>query len=180
MTQAENIFRISDTDKIVCPPDQVFQRTDFEFIFTPGGHLAKSEGEYLSLMTTLMDIGEKCFYLKENLERAAPDRKPFELTISTDSSLEYFNGQIYSFDESFGMEPFDWYVHGENQDWGIYVSEWPTILIIGCDKSLADSFRAVYNIKGNGYLDNREFLSSELNLSKDPDAIRTFQNNYKV
>jgi hypothetical protein len=133
-------------------------------------------------MTILKEIGETHFYLKENLGPTITDRvRPYELKISTESNLEDLNVQIKnSIDDHFGFSPWHWYVHGQNPDWGIYIAEWPTILIIGCNKNLTSKFRTVYNIVDNGYKDIKEFLLTELKLSKDFDAIETFNKNYKV
>ncbi len=52
-------------------------------------------------------------------------------------------------------------VYGDNPNWGIYICEYPTILIFGCTEEIAPLFRQVYEIKGNGYAQQDDSVSWE-------------------
>lgn len=66
--ETNKVFKISWDKKItLCPPEQVFERDDFKFLLTKGGNLVDNEIEYEKLMTVLKNIGEKEFFIVENI-----------------------------------------------------------------------------------------------------------------
>ena len=179
MTKTSDIFEVAD--KVTCPPDQVFKNQDFEFLLTTGGHLVEDDAQYLDFMNLLKKIGETRFFVKENIGATRTNRKlPFEATFSVNSDLKEFDAKIREFDEHFGMMISHWFIHGQSKKWGIYIAEFPTINIIGCTGELADSFRNVFKIEGNGYAQESQLLLNELKLIKDPKERNRFFQNYKI
>lgn len=69
-------------------------------------------------------------------------------------------------------------MYGQNENWGIYIAEFPTVNIIGCDKRLTDKFREVFSINGNGYADLKEFVSTEFHA--DIELLNEFIKHYKL
>lgn len=182
MTKTSDIFHIAESaDKVVCPPDQVFKNRDFEFLLTAGGHLVVDDSEYSDFMKFLKEIGETEFTVKENIGATLTERNSaFEATFSVNSDLKDFDAKIREFDEHFGMMILHWFVYGQNKKWGIYIAEFPTVNIIGCTSELADNFRKVFKIEGNGYEQESELLLNELKLMKDPKDRKRFFENYKI
>ena len=177
-----DIFNIAgSTDKVICPPDQVFKNHDFEFLITAGGHLVEDEIEYSNFMKLLEKIGETEFTVKENIGATLTERETaFEAKLSVSSSLEDFDAKIREFDEHFGMVIWHWFVYGQSKKWGIYIAEFPTINIIGCTSELADDFRKIFKIEGNGYEQQSELLLNEFKLLKEPKDRNRFFKNYKL
>ncbi|MBI1782436.1 MAG: hypothetical protein HYR66_13910 [Sphingobacteriales bacterium] len=69
------VFNVTtDKQKVICPPEQVFVRPDFDFLLTIGGDLIDDEKEYDKFKTTLSNIGETEFYIQENLGATITDR----------------------------------------------------------------------------------------------------------
>jgi len=182
MTKTSDIFQVAkSSDKVICPPDQVFKNEDFEFLLTVGGHLVEDDTQYDDFMKLLIEIGETKFTVKENIRATLTDRKtPFEATFSVNSNLKEFDSKIIEFDEHFRMTILHWFVYGQSKKWGIYIAEFPTINIIGCTSELTEKFRRVFKIDGNGYEQEKELLHSELKLLKDLDDRRKFFENYKI
>jgi len=177
-----NIFEIAESsDKVVCPPAQVFKNENMDFLLTIGGHIVEDKSEYQRLMNLLIEIGEENFLIRENLGATITDRTiPFEAKISVKSTLDEFNNKIKEFDKHFGLTPWHWFVNGQKKTWGIYISEYPTVNIIGCDQSLTEKFRTVFNIIDNGYEKEKEFLNQEFNVAKDANFKRQFLDNYNI
>lgn len=182
MTKTSDIFEVSEfPDKVTCPPDQVFKNQDFEFLFTTGGHLVDEDTQYVDFINLLKTIGETRFFVKENIGATLTSRKlPFEATFSINSNLGEFDAKFREFDEHFGMMISHWFIHGQSKKWGIYIAEFPTINIIGCTGELADSFRNVFKINGNGHEQHSQLLLNELKLIKDPKERKRFFQNYKI
>ena len=181
MIRTTDIFEISNlSDKVICPPDQVFKNKEFDFLITRGGHLVENNLQYQMFMKLLKENGEQEFTIRENLGATITERtKPFE-TFSVDSTLDVFDNKIKEFDKYFGLTPWHWFVHGQKENWGIYISEYPTVIIIGCDQNLTRKFRMVFNVIDNGYKQEKEFLDKEFSVSKDSDFKRQFLDNYKI
>ena len=73
--EISKIFNVTtNKQNVICPPDQVFNRQEFEFLLTIGGDLVDNEDEYNKLRTTLRNIGETEFYIIENLGATVTDR----------------------------------------------------------------------------------------------------------
>ena len=176
-----DIFKISESpDKVICPPDQVFKNNNFEFLITIGGHIVEDSKEYSNLMILLKDIGEKEFILMENNGAIIPHHeKPFEAIFSTDSTLDEFDNKIKEFDEDFLIFSGNFFIFGQMETWGIYVCEYPTIIIVGCIMELSNRFRDIYNIKGNGYEELKSFLDKELKNWEKSGMKEEFLNNYQ-
>jgi len=158
-----SVFKISNTkESFICPPEQVFLKSDFIYMLTIGGHLARKFDEYQNLMNCLSKLGEKDFFILENFGTYIDDREvPFYAKIPVSSSLSDFNNIVKQFDPIFGLFLYHFFVYGKNDNWGIYLCECPTINIIGCIKEYASEFRKVFNIKGDGFKDLYQFISKE-------------------
>jgi hypothetical protein len=164
---------------VICPPDQVFSRDTFNFLLTSGGHLAGGEDEYNKLMRALKSLGEKEFYVVENLgaTQTVP-REPYNACFSVDSNLEYFNQVVDNFDPPFGFFINHFYVFGDNPNWGIYICEYPTMNIIGCENQLSEMFAQVFDIESNGYEVQKEFIGWE--YQNHPDLQKLLEDNYNL
>lgn len=174
------VFNIkSDKQQVICPPNQVFVRPDFEFLLTIGGNFIHDEKEYDKFRNTLRYIGETEFYIKENLGATVTDRsEPLQSTIKLTDNYQEFQEKVRAFDPPFGWYVNHFFVWGQNSNWGIYISEFPTINIIGCDKTLSDKFRETFLITDNGYAELKEFIANEFQLN--PDQLVKFIKNYKI
>lgn len=164
---------------MICPPNQVFVRQEFDYLLTIGGDLIDNEDEYNRLRRILKDIGETEFYIKENLGATITDRKdPFQITINLTADYKEFQEKVRAFEAPFGWSINHFFVYGQNENWGIYIAEFPTINIIGCDNKLSDKFRHVFSIGENGYADLKEFIARE--LQSKPDQLVELITNYKL
>ncbi|WP_289061178.1 hypothetical protein [uncultured Zobellia sp.] len=186
MNKTLNIFRVSDSPyNVICPPDQVFRHSNFEYMLTSGGHLVEDASQYALLMDFLKEIGEKEFVLRENLGATITDSKrttPFKASFPIESVLTDFNEKLKVFDEKVFMAGtiLHWFMNGQKDSWGIYISEYPTINIIGCVPDLANGFRKIFNIKDNGYEQEKLFLEREFQCAKSPNFRMEFLANYKI
>ena len=174
------IFNVTtDKQKVICPPEQVFVRPEFDFLLTIGGDLINDEKEYDKFRTTLKNIGEKEFYIHENLGATVTDRnKPFQFTINLTLDYNEFQEKVRTFEPPFGWFINHFFVYGQNENWGIYIAEFPTINIIGCDKNLSDKFRQVFSIKGNGFTELKDFINKE--FSRNPQNLVKFIEHNKL
>lgn len=174
------IFKVStDKTNVICPPDQVFVNPNFDFLLTIGGDLIEDEKEYDKLIEILKRIGETEFYIRENIGISDTDRMvPFEKTIIIKDTYQNFQRNVRSFEPPFGWSSHDFYINGQQESWGIYICEYPTINIIGCDKKLTDAFRQVFSINKNGYEDLKEFIGQEYQTK--PDYLKKLLENYRL
>lgn len=174
------IFNVNtEKHKVICPPDQVFVRPDFEYLLTIGGDLVDNEVEYSKLITTLENIGETEIYIHENLGATVTERnQPFQITVKLIDNYKDFQEKVKALDAPFGWYINHFFVYGQNDNWGIYIAEFPTINIIGCDRKLSDKFRQAFSIKGNGYADLKEFIARE--FQSHPENLVKFKTNYKI
>jgi hypothetical protein len=173
-----SVFKISnDKENAIFPPEQVFWKQDFLYMLTIGGHLARTESEYRKLMSCLRKLNEQYFFILENLGLAIADREvPFYAKIPVSICLSKFDNIVKQFDPIFGLLPYHFFVYGQNDSWGIYLCEYPTINIIGCRKDFVKDFSAVFNIKGNGFDTLKEFISRE--YDGHPELLQKLTNNY--
>src|SRR5690606_19597781 len=148
---ANLVFKISsDKSNVICPPEQDFNSKQFIFLLTIGGHLAVDEHEYVSFVNLLQEIGEAEFYVLENIGATVTNRNtPFQATIPIDSSFKDFKRIVEAFEPPFGWFINHFFIFGSKPNWGIYICEYPTINIIGCDPVLRDKFRKVFKITDN-------------------------------
>lgn len=174
------VFKVTtDKQKVICPPEQVFVRQDVDFLLTIGGDLIENEDEFNKLKTTLRSIGETEFYIYENLGATITDRnEPFQITIKLNDDYKAFQEKVRSFEPPFGWTINHFFVFGQNENWGIYMAEFPTINIIGCDKKFSDIFRQTFSICGNGYTDLKEFIDKE--FQNNTNQLKIFIENYKI
>jgi len=175
-----SVFKISNTKEgAIYPPEQVFCKPDFLYMLTIGGHIVNNEVEYQKLMNCLRKLGEKDFFILENFGPYADDRKiPFYAKIPVSSSLSDFDNTVKQFDPYFGLLPYNFFVYGQNDSWGIYLCECPTINIIGCIKEYANEFREVFGIKDNGFKEQDEFISKEYEIM--PNLKTRLIENYRL
>lgn len=178
--RVNKIFNVTtDKQKVICPPEQVFVRPDIDYLLTIGGDLIDNETEYDKLRTTLGNIGETEIYIQENLGATVTDRnEPFQITIKLTDNYKDFQEKVRSFEAPFGWSINHFFVYGQNESWGIYIAEFPTINIIGCERQLSDQFRQAFSISGNGYADLKEFIARE--FQSNPDQLEKFIMNYKL
>ena len=183
MIETSEIFNIEElTQNVICPPKQVFKNKEFDFLFVDGGHLVNDNAQYEEFMFLLKELGEESFVLKENLGATITERlKPHSLEFSVNSTLEEFNKKIKEVvDEHFGMAILHWFVHGNRNDWGIYIAEYPTINIFGCKTELSQKFRDVFKIESNGYNQQKELLDIEFKHSQNQNIKLEFNSNYGI
>ncbi len=178
--EINKVFKVTtDKQKVICPPEQVFVRPDYDYLLTIGGDLIDNEDEYNRLRTTLKNIGETEFYIQENLGATITDRnEPFKITINLTADYKEFQDKVRAFEAPFGWSINHFFVYGQNKNWGIYIAEYPTINIIGCDRQLADKFGQVFSISGNGYADLKAFITRE--FQSNPDQLEKLIINYKL
>ena len=179
-TNVHEIFKVNkDKLNVVCPPKQVFLKSDFDFLLTIGGSLVGNAKEFENFKFLLKSIGETEFYVLENIGATVTEREiPFKATISLESEYDEFQKIVSSFDAPFGWSINHFFVYGCLDNWGIYICEYPTVNIIGCEKVLSDKFRKVFSIDGNGYIELEEFLNKE--FQDRPDLKKQFLNEYKL
>jgi len=180
-TEANKVFKIGWGKKeALYPPDQVFIRSDFQFLLTIGGNLAEDDIEYKKLMTLLKSIGETDFFVVENIgETTGANKKvPYIGKFSTKSDFQYFQSVGKIFDPIFGWTTSHFFVFGNNENWGIYICEWPAINIIGCNRKYVNAFKDVFRIEGKGYEQLKEYISNEFN--EKPELTRTLLENYRL
>jgi hypothetical protein len=174
------VFRVStDKEHCICPPNQVFVDISFEYLLTIGGDLVDNEYEYDKLRLLLQNNGETEFYILENIGETVTNRDvPFQATISLDDDYDSFQKTVQSFDAPFGWTMNHFFVFGCSGHWGIYMSEYPTINIIGCKKELTEDFGKLYAIDGNGFKALEDFLNKE--WQSEPNLKKQFINVYKL
>ena len=174
------VFNVTtDKQKVICPPEQVFVRPDFDYLLTIGGDLIDNEKEYDKFRTTLTNIGEAEFYIQENLGATITDRnEPYQVIINLTDNYKEFQEKVRGFEPPFGWTINHFFVYGQNGNWGIYIAEFPTINIIGCDRQLSDRFRQTFSISENGYTDLQEFIARE--FQSNPYQLERFIKNYKL
>ena len=174
------VFKISNTkENVVHPPEQVFLKSDFMYMLTIGGHIAGTEIKYQNLMNCLKKFNEKDFFIHENLGATITDREmPFYAKIPVSSNLSDFNNIVNLFDPPFGFHTNNFFIYGQSDSWGIYICEYPTINIIGCKENLIQDFSEVYDIKGNGLEDLKDFINME--YLNNPELIQTLIRNYNL
>jgi len=175
-----SVFKISNTKEgAIYPPEQVFCKQDFLYMLTIGGHIVSAEVEYQKLMNCLRKLGEKEFYILENLGTQVMDREiPFYAKVPVLSYLSDFDNIVNQFDPIFGLMPYHFFIYGQNDSWGIYLCEYPTINIIGCRENLIQDFSEVFNIKGNGFEEEKNFISRE--YKGYPEMMQALVNNYHL
>jgi hypothetical protein len=175
-----SVFKISNTkENAIYPPDQVFLKQDFLYMLTIGGHIASNEAEYQKLMKCLNKLNEPDFFILENLGLTITDREiPFYAKIPVSSGLSDFDITVKKFDPIFGLLPYSFFVYGQNDSWGIYLCEYPTINIIGCRENYVKDFSEVFNIKGNGFDTLKDFIDKE--YENYPDLLQRLINNYHL
>lgn len=178
--RVNKIFNVTtNKQKVICPPEQVFVRRDFDCLLTISRDLIDNEVEYNKLRTTLGSIGETEIYILENLGATVTDRnEPFRITIKLTDNFKDFQEKVRAFVAPSGWSINHFFVYGKNESWGIYLAEFPTINIIGCDRQLSDKFRHVFSISGNGYAELKEFIARE--FQSNPDQLENFITNYKL
>jgi hypothetical protein len=174
------VFKISNTkEDAVYPPEQVFLKEDFLYMLTIGGYLADNEAEYQKLMNCLRKLNEQHFFILENLGTTITDREiPFYTKIPVSSNKSYFDNIVKQFDSPFGIYINHFFVYGQNDSWGIYLCEYPTINIIGCRKDFVKDFSEVFNIRGNGFDSLRNFIGKE--YENHPELFEKLTNNYHL
>ena len=178
--QLKRIFMLGESkESAICPPNQIFVNPNFNFLLTTGGNLAEGEKEYENLMILLQEIGEKEFYIFENIGATLPSTdETFFAKIPTNSDSKYFDQLVKSYKPPFGFATNNFFIFGQNQNWGIYICECPTINIIGCIPEFEEKFRKAFNIGGNGYSKLKSLIREEFLNRKD--LIEKFVENYRL
>lgn len=171
------VFKIK-RDLEVCPPQQVFDK-QFNFLLTMGGGIAEDENQYKKLMTLLKKLGESEFNIVENLKKENDKKNnPFVGVISTNSTLKDFNALGRRYDEVFGWLISHFFIYGKKESWGIYLCEYPTINIIGCDRPYVEEFKSIFGIVGNGFQQLKEYISKE--FFDQPNSYNELIKNYRL
>lgn len=178
--EKNRVFKInSDKTNAICPPEQIFKKSNFKFLLTIGGDLTDNVTEYNNLMTFLKELDETEFYVLENIGATLTDRNmPFFATLPTDSDFHYFQNKVKTFDPPFGWTSNHFYVFGQNENWGIYICENPTINIIGCGSKLTERFASIFGINGDGFQELKDFVEKEFQTNAN--LIKQLIDNYKL
>ena len=171
--------KTTDRHNVVCPPEQVFVKSEFDFLLTIGGDLVKDEYEYEKFIERLKLNGETEFFILENIGATTTERNtPFQTTINLDDNYSKFQEKVGAFEPPFGWTIHHFFIYGQKDNWGIYICEYPTINIIGCTEELSDEFRQVFSIKNNGYDKLKEFLKKEYETK--PELLNELIKNYRL
>jgi hypothetical protein len=143
----------------------VFANSGFHFLLTSGGHLAEDDAQYRRLMRVLGELGETHFHLAENqgatVVPGAPARPPFAASFAVSSTFAQFQEVVAAFDPPFGFFINHFYVFGQQPTWGLYLCEYPTLLLIGCMPKWHKRFAQVYGIIGTGYAALASLIAQE-------------------
>lgn len=142
------------------PPSQMFVNKNFKFLISIGGALVDNEQQYNILMTALRGIGENCLHIVE-YKRKDDKELPVVGELPIDSNYDVLLQLERTFDPMGDWLMANIFIYGNNPNWGIYVCEYPTILIIGCIEKYVPLFRQVYEIEGNGFAQQDDFISLE-------------------
>lgn len=173
------VFSMSaDDKKCIHPPEQVFANPDFKFIISVRG-LVVDEEHYNSFIQLLKEIGETEFYILEHIGVTKTDRTiPFQTTITLNTTYTSFKHKIHQFEHPLGWYINHFYIFGNNNSWGIYSCECPTIDIIGCKPELLGKFKQVFPAKRAEFLGTKDLLEYE--FQSHPDVLKKFKLNYNI
>lgn len=144
----------------IYPPSQMFANKNFKFLIASGGWLVDNEQQYDKLMSALKNLGETSIHILEHKPKEDKEL-PFVWELPTDSGHNRLLQMANSLEPKGRWYMVNVFIYGDNPNWGIYVCEYPTILIIGCIEEYVPLFREVYNIKGNGFAQEDDFISRE-------------------
>ncbi|PKK36795.1 hypothetical protein BWI96_10515 [Siphonobacter sp. SORGH_AS_0500] len=162
----------------IFPPDMVFKKREFKFLLNMGGDLFNSEIEYISFMNLMKELNEKYVHIHENINPIKSENiLPFMENIKTDVDYNSYKHKIEKFDNIFGLITSDFFIYGDNESWGIYLCEYPSITIIGCDDKYVNMFERVFNIEKSSINRIEKFLIKEFG------SKHLFENmiyNYKI
>lgn len=174
------VFKInSEGNESFFPPEQIFDKKNFEFLLTMGCYLADNETEYQKLMSFLRSLGETEIFIVQNIELDwVKESERFVSKLPIESTLNSYIELGNIFDLNFGWIISNFFAYGKNADWGIYLCEYPTINIIGCSKQYVQNFKEIYGIKGNGFEELDEFISQE--YQSRPHLKEQLIENYKL
>jgi len=174
------VFKInSGKNNVICPPEQVFKNSDFKFLLTIGGDLVDDVVEFNALITFLKELKETEIYIVENIGAIETDRKvPFSATIPINSDYNDYQKIVDNLGTYFGLAIHHFFVFGQNENWGIYICEWPWNNIIGCDSRLTERFASIFGINGNGLEEQKNFIEREYQTT--PNLTKQLITNYKL
>ena len=178
-------------DNPIYLPDQLFNNLTFDFLLTIGHYPVEDENEYNRFIGLLKEIGEDEFYVLENAAKAFKgtikgvlgyptevDFKPFTARFSINTTFNEFDAVLQSYDPPVGFSINDFFMFGNNTNWGVYLAESPSINVIGCTNNLSAKFSEVFKIKGNGYQALDSFITQEYWLR--PEAREALIKNYNI
>lgn len=173
------VFWVSaDDKKPIHPPEQVFANTDFKFIISVHG-LVIDEAHYNNFIQLLKELDETEFYILENLGASPTDRKiSFQTNINLNSTYANFKQQVHQFEHPLGWYINHFYIFGNNNNWGIYCCENPTIDIIGCKPELFKKFRNVFPANRTELLNPHDLIENE--FQSHPGKLKKIKSNYNV
>ena len=177
------VFEVNDDPVAsICPPDQVFKPL-YRFLFQVGGcSFAEDQDEFGAWMDCFYSAGDEQFAIVENIGCTETAREHPTRTVYPIGT----NYTIYDEAEKALHEPHPfrlcinhYHIFGKSANWGLYLAEWPTLLIIGCKVEFVDLFRDKLNIKVNGFADIDDFVREEFNRSpKGAELLQAFEVNY--
>lgn len=155
------VFKTNQNGKAdIFPPSQMFVNENFKFLIALGGWLVDNDQQYDKLMEALRNIGETRMHLLE--QKQTEDKEtPFDWEVPTDSNHQLLRQMADDLEPKGRWGMVNIFVYGDNPNWGIYICEYPTILIIGCIEEYVPLFKSVYEVKGNGFAQEDDFISRE-------------------
>lgn len=144
----------------IFPPSQMFANKNFKFLIAMGGWLVDNDQQYDKLMVALKNIGETSIHILEH--KQTEDKEfPFDWELPTDGNHSLLLQMADNLEPKGRWGMVNIFVYGDNPNWGIYICEYPTILIIGCIEEYVPVFRQVYELEGNGFAQQDDFISLE-------------------
>jgi len=179
-TNLYKIFRVaSNAKEVICPPDLVFNKPEFEIVVTIGGDLVEDEREYDRFRAILTKLGETEYYIRENLGATTTSSTvPFQTTIRLKESYDDFRAKVNALDPPCGWSTNHFYIYGQKENWGIYICEFPAINIIGCDPLISSEFKKEYSLNPTEYRELISFIGRE--FGSLPNHLKELLKNYNL
>jgi hypothetical protein len=163
-------------------PNQVFKNRDFTFSLSTRNDLFEFADEYDLFVKFLKEIGESHFYILEHAGTYKdPEEDLLQATIPVTSDFLAFRNIVASLDLFDGLMGSNLMIFGDSDSWGIHLSEWLALILIGSEPALAQGLREVFGIEGNGYEQTRQYLDLEFQHTNDGESAKvTFLKNYRL
>lgn len=176
------IFRVgTGPNDTVCPPEQVF-KPDYVFLFQMGGASFTTAEEYGNFIECFRSVGDEAFAVVEQpgiirVPGTDNEYKQDKLCFDIDTPFETYAvaEHVLSRHYPFGLGIGHYCIFGQSAEWGLYLAECPTLLIIGAKLEYAAIFKEELGIEGNGFDESmHDFIEEECGT----DGYELFVDNY--